>query len=787
MHNNNEGKKQQVEDHHKNFKFPNNKTSVTACNDSLNTKTLTVNFIYVTCGKCVLNDNPDMCVLYYIDGVNSRTKMPMAVPISTREPKQTVNQSTATPLKRTVAVESTNQKCRNTIRKQYEQISKTCKRLYCKITPPGYKWKPNSTTVNVEPNLVEIILFIINSRCSKHMTGDLNLLSNFVEQFLGTVKFGYDQIAPILGYEDPGTDLLTGSCGTDLYSLTLQDTSTPNPICLMAKATSSQAWLWHHCLSHINFDTINLLSKYDIVTGLPKLKFIKDYLCSSYELGKAKRKYTWTHFLRSKDEIPEVLIDFIKLVQRGLHAQVRTIRTDKDKKFLNKILHAYFAQEGIAHQTSTAQTLEQNGVVKRWNRTLIKAARTMLNVAKVPLFLWAESIATSCFTQNRSLLIPRHEKTPYHIINGRKSSVKLFNIFGSLCYIIKDGENLDKMKEKGNACIFVGYSTQQELIGSDPVPQYLTTALEQGSLSLGPQSQENVPQTADTVTTSNELDLDIPPLNNQTTTETTSQAPTVTANQNIIQAKTNKEHAQVDEDKFINIFSTPVQEQGETSSRYVDSSNMHTFYQRHPSRHHWTKYHPLEQVIGNPSQSIRTRRQLETDGEMCIDAGRIHQFDRLDVWELVDRPLYKNVINMKWLWKNKRDEENTIFTRHRFSPNKTSVVYEKTSPRSDLRWKRTGRIFKIVGLRWVPTGKIFTSCTSKADSEPTHGSNSWKVYSIISSTNNSNGENKVISKSFAVPTSDASDKCQQQPDSTSSTASTSTLATTVTAYGNFDL
>ncbi|GJZ93317.1 retrovirus-related pol polyprotein from transposon TNT 1-94 [Tanacetum coccineum] len=129
----------------------------------------------------------------------------------------------------------------------------------------------------------------------------------------------------------------------------------------------------------------------------------------------------------------------------------------------------------------------------------------------------------------------------------------------------------------------------------------------------------------------------------------------------------------------------PVQELGETSSRHVDSSNMHTFYQRHPSKQRWTKDHPLEQVIRNPSQSIRTRRQLETDGEMCMFAltvsrtepknikeamadsawiesmqEELHQFDRLDVWELVDRPLCKNVINLKWLWKNKRDEENTV-------------------------------------------------------------------------------------------------------------------------------
>ncbi|GKE97634.1 retrovirus-related pol polyprotein from transposon TNT 1-94, partial [Tanacetum coccineum] len=101
-------------------------------------------------------------------------------------------------------------------------------------------------------------------------------------------------------------------------------------------------------------------------------------------------------------------------------------------------------------------------VVERQNRTLVEAARIMLSAAKVPLFFWAEAIATTCFTQNRSLVIPRHEKTPYHIINARKLSVKFFHIFGSLCYIVRDDENLDKMKEKGDACIFVGYSTQSK-------------------------------------------------------------------------------------------------------------------------------------------------------------------------------------------------------------------------------------------------------------------------------------------------------------------------------------
>ncbi|GKB32358.1 retrovirus-related pol polyprotein from transposon TNT 1-94 [Tanacetum coccineum] len=358
---------------------------------------------------------------------------------------------------------------------------------------------------------------------------------------------------------------------------------------------SGKEKLWHRRLSHLNFDTINLLLKNNIVTGLPKLKFVKDHLCSSCELGKAKRKsfytkttpsskrrlqllhmdlcgpmqvesingnkyvlvivddysrYTWTHLLRSKDETPAVLIDFLTLVQRGLHAQVRTVRTDKGTEFLNKTLHAYFAKEGIRHETSTARTPEQNGVVERRNRTLVEAARTMLSAAKVPLFFWAEAIATSCFTQNRSLIIPRYEKTPYHIINGRKPSVKFFHIFGSLCYIVRDGENLDKMKEKGDACIFVGYSTQSRAyrvfnkrtriivetihvnfdelpqmasdhVKSDPVSQCSTTVLEQDSLSPDPQSQENVTQTAETVTTSNELDLLFSPMFNELLNGTT--------------------------------------------------------------------------------------------------------------------------------------------------------------------------------------------------------------------------------------------------------------------------
>nr|GEU32336.1 copia protein [Tanacetum cinerariifolium] len=119
-------------------------------------------------------------------------------------------------------------------------------------------------------------------------------------------------------------------------------------------------------------------------------------------------------------------------------------------------------EEGIEHPTSTARTPEQNDVVEIGNRTLVEAARTMLSALKLPLFFWVESIATACYTQNLSIIILTHDKTAYHIINDRKPSIKHLYIFGCICYITRDGKNLDKMKEKRDMCILVGYSTQSK-------------------------------------------------------------------------------------------------------------------------------------------------------------------------------------------------------------------------------------------------------------------------------------------------------------------------------------
>ncbi|GJU07102.1 retrovirus-related pol polyprotein from transposon TNT 1-94 [Tanacetum coccineum] len=583
-------KKTEVEEHPRISSISNKTKSVTACNDSLNSRTSNANAVCATCGKCVFNSNHDACVSKFLNDVNARTKKPNVVPISTRKPKRQANKSVATPHKKTVASESTTTSSKSYYRMLYQKTSKAWKWWIAQQCPSSYTWVPKTQKKWVPrtqkkwvpktqkqwvpkvrnesvpkrvsfaidntsriTNIVQLILFIVDSGCTKHMTGNVSLLCNFVEKYLGTVRFGNDQFAPILGYGDliqgnitikrvyyveglnhnlfsvgqfcdadlevafrkstcfvrdlQGNDLLTGNRGSDLYTISLQDTTSSTPICLMAKASPTQAWLWHRRLSHLNFDYINLLSKKDIVIGLPKLKYVRDHLCSSCEVSKAKRssfksktvpsskgrlnllhmdlcgpmrvasingkkyilvivddysRYTWTLFLRSKDETPEVLKEFLTMIQRNLQAPVISVRTDRGTEFLNKTLNAFFKEEGIEHQTSTPRTPEQNGVVERRNRTLVEAARTMLSASKLPLFFWAEAIATACYTQNRSIIIPTHEKTAYHIINDRKPSIKHLHIFGCTCYLTRDGENLDKMKEKGDSCILVGYSTQSK-------------------------------------------------------------------------------------------------------------------------------------------------------------------------------------------------------------------------------------------------------------------------------------------------------------------------------------
>ncbi|GJX39983.1 retrovirus-related pol polyprotein from transposon TNT 1-94 [Tanacetum coccineum] len=415
-----------------------------------------------------------------------------------------------------------------------------------------YSRKPrkNKNTESVsKTKVVQIVLWYLDSGCSKHMTGDRSQLTNFISKFLGTVKFGNDQVAKIMGYGDyqignvtisrvyyveglghnlfsvgqfcdsnlevafrqhtcfirnlEGVDLLTGSRGDNLYTLSLGNMMASSPICLLSKASKTKSWLWHRRLSHLNFGAINHLARHGLVRGLPKLKFEKDHLCSACALGKSSKKphkpksedtnqeklyllhmdlcgpmrvasvngkkyilvivddysrFTWVKCLRSKDEAPAFIINFLKMIQVRLKETVRRIRTDNGTEFVNQTLREYYEKVGISHETSVARSPQQNGVVERRNRTLIEAARTMLIYAKAPLFLWAEAVATACYTQNRSMIRRRHGKTPYELLHDKPPDLSYLHVFGALCYPTNDSENLGKLQPKADIGIFIGYA-----------------------------------------------------------------------------------------------------------------------------------------------------------------------------------------------------------------------------------------------------------------------------------------------------------------------------------------
>nr|GEU88757.1 hypothetical protein [Tanacetum cinerariifolium] len=256
-------------------------------------------------------------------------------------------------------------------------------------------------------NVVQIVLWYLNSSCSKHMTGDRSQLTNFFNKFLGTIKFG--------------VDLLTGYRGNNLYTLSLGDMMASSPICLLSKVSKTKSWLWHRCLSHLNFGTINHLARQGLVRCLPKLKFEKNHLCSACTMGKSKKK---SYKPKSEDTNQEKLY----LLHMDLYGLIR-VESVNGKKYILVIVDDYsrFTWVGISHETSVARSPQQNGVIKRRNCTLIEAARTMLIYAQALLFLWAEVVATACYTQNCSIVRLRYDKTPYKLLHGKLPDLSFLN------------------------------------------------------------------------------------------------------------------------------------------------------------------------------------------------------------------------------------------------------------------------------------------------------------------------------------------------------------------------
>nr|GEV59942.1 hypothetical protein [Tanacetum cinerariifolium] len=404
------------------------------------------------CSAIVIFDSEETLML----AEESRSKMllkqkdPMMLEKKVNTTPNFVNSSDPTPFNRPTKVEvpkelpksagkpSISASGSQPLEKFKEKVWKPTGKVFTNIR---YTWRPTGQTFTIVGNacpltritttieVVQIVLWYLDSGCSKHMTRDRSQLINFVNKFLGTVKFRNDHVAKIMGYGDyqignvmisrvyyveglgynlfsvgqfcdsnlevafrqhtcfirnlEGVDLLTRSRGNNLYTLSLGEMMTLSPI-----------------------------SRHGLVRGLPKLKFKKYHMCSACAIGKSKKK---PHKPKSKDTNQEKLYLF-HMDLCGLIC----VASVNGKKYILVIVDEYsrFTWVGISHETSVARSPQQNGVVERRNRTLIEAARIMLIYAKALLFLWAQVVATACYTQNHSLIRLCYEKTPYELLHN---------------------------------------------------------------------------------------------------------------------------------------------------------------------------------------------------------------------------------------------------------------------------------------------------------------------------------------------------------------------------------
>ncbi|GJZ98799.1 retrovirus-related pol polyprotein from transposon TNT 1-94 [Tanacetum coccineum] len=591
------------------------------------------------------------------------------------------------------------------------------------------------------------------------MTGDRSRLRNFVKKFIGMVRFGNDHFGAIMGYGDyvigesvismvyyveglghnlfsveqfcdsdlevafrkhscyvrdtDGVELIKGSRGSNLYTISIEDMMKSSPICLLSKASKNKSWLWHRRLNHLNFGTINDLARKDLVRGLPRLKFEKDHLCSACQLGKSKKH---THKPKTKNTNLEVL----NTLHMDLCGPMR-VQTINGKKYILVIVDDYSRFTRVKFLRSKDETPE------------------------------AEVVATACYTQNRSLIHTRHCKTLYELVHDKKPDLTFLKVFGALCYPTNDSEDLGKLQPTADIGIFVCYAPSRKgyiiynkrtrrimetthvqfdelteqmapvQLNTRPTPSFLTP----GKISSG-LVPNSVPAAPYVPPTNKELEILFQPMFDEymepprverpvspapavqvpvnsagtpssTTIDQDAPSPSHSPSSSALQSPSlhqgvtaestlmeDNPFAPVDNNPFINVFAL---EPSSKASSSGDLSSAETPYVSQTLHHlgKWSKDHPLDNIIGNPSRPVSTRKQLATDALWCLYNSvlskvkpknfksaitedcwfqamqdEIYEFDRLQVWELVPQPDCVMIIALKWIYKVKLDEYGDV-------------------------------------------------------------------------------------------------------------------------------
>nr|GEZ23365.1 hypothetical protein [Tanacetum cinerariifolium] len=585
------------------------------------------------CNGCLFSDNHDACVVAYINSMNASIK--------SKSVKKPVNRQIWQPIGKRFT----------TVRHIWKPTGRTFTLVgnVCPLTRIA-------TTTIVPPRepipiVVQIILWYLDSGCSKHMTKDRSQIFNFVQKFLGTVKFKNDHVAKIMGYGDyqirnvtisrvyyveglghnlfsvgqfcdsdlevafhqytcfirnlDGVDLLTGSRENNLYTLSLQDMMASSPICLLSKASKTKSWLWHHRLSHLNFGAINHLARQGLVRGLPKLKFEKDHLCSTCAMGTSMKK---SHKPKSEDTNQEKLY----LLHMDLCGPIR-VESVNGKKYILVIVNDYSRFTWVKFLRSKDETPHLiikflkmiqvrlkvlNGVIERRNRILIEAARTMLIYAQASLFQWAEVVATACLTQNRFIIRLRYGKTLYELLHDKLPDLSFFSYVWRTRRIVEtrhvDFDELTAMASEHSS--------------SGPALNEMTPATISSGLV-----QKASPSTFYVPPSRNDWDLLCTP---SSKSHTTTEIQSLVIPQDVEEDNLDMEVAHMENDP---LFGVPIPEA--TFAQSSSTVSPQSFMQPdHTIPHHnskWTKDHQLNNIIDQLSRPVSTRLQLHEQALFC--------------------------------------------------------------------------------------------------------------------------------------------------------------------------